>query len=356
MTPPRPGIGFACAYTPLALIDAAGFAPYRLLPLTDVPDRAGALMHDNMCPHVKRVLDRALAKDLPELSGMVFMNSCETMRRLADAWRVARPADTVVLADLPSTADLASQGFFAGELRALFHSLCGLAGLPAREDAIPESIKKYNALAEKVTRLGRGVVSGAVPGGYARFQEVVNKCVSSAAEDALGMLSALESKAKTEPAPPRVGVLVFVFGNVMPDPAAFELIERSGCRVVGDDLCTGTRQFAGIPFDRAAEPFLQIARGLLGRSPCARTVDASRPGILGESVAKQAAAVGAKGVVAHVMKFCDPYLARLPAVRGELRARSLPLLVLEGDCTTRSLGQQRTRIEAFAEMLGGGRT
>ena len=29
----------------------------------------------------------------------------------------------------------------------------------------------------------------------------------------------------------------------------------------------------------------------------------------------------------------------------------LPLLVLEGDCTSRSLGQQTTRIEAFVEML-----
>jgi benzoyl-CoA reductase/2-hydroxyglutaryl-CoA dehydratase subunit BcrC/BadD/HgdB len=53
-----------------------------------------------------------------------------------------------------------------------------------------------------------------------------------------------------------------------------------------------------------------------------------------------------------VMKFCDPYLARLPAVRAELKQAGLPLLVLEGDCTLRSLGQHRTRIEAFVEMLG----
>ena len=49
-----PLIGFACAYTPLPLIAAAGFTPYRVLPLTEAPDRAGRLLHDNICPHVKR--------------------------------------------------------------------------------------------------------------------------------------------------------------------------------------------------------------------------------------------------------------------------------------------------------------
>ena len=64
-----------------------------------------------------------------------------------------------------------------------------------------------------------------------------------------------------------------------------------------------------------------------------------------------ARASGARGVVAHVAKFCDPYLGRLPAIREALREAGLPLLVLEGDCTRRSLGQARTRIEAFCEML-----
>ena len=51
------------------------------------------------------------------------------------------------------------------------------------------------------------------------------------------------------------------------------------------------------------------------------------------------------------MKFCDPYLMRMPAVQLRLRQAGLPLLVLEGDCTQRSLGQQRTRVEAFVEVL-----
>jgi len=38
-------------------------------------------------------------------------------------------------------------------------------------------------------------------------------------------------------------------------------------------------------------------------------------------------------------------------MRAALEDKGLPLLVIEGDCTLRSLGQQRTRLEAFVEML-----
>ena len=102
-----------------------------------------------------------------------------------------------------------------------------------------------------------------------------------------------------------------------------------------------------------AEPFEQIARAILDRPPCARTIAPADPGRLAGLVLDDARKCGAKGVIAHVMKFCDPYLARLPAVRQALKEANVPLLVLEGDCSLRSLGQHRTRIEAFVEMVGG---
>ena len=58
--PSNEAIGYACAYTPLALLYAAKYRPYRVLPLTESPDLAGLHLHDNLCPHVKRILDRAI--------------------------------------------------------------------------------------------------------------------------------------------------------------------------------------------------------------------------------------------------------------------------------------------------------
>ncbi len=64
-------IGYTWAYTPLPLIAAAGFKPYRILPMGDTPDQAGQFLHDNLCPHVKKVLDCVLSGDVPALAGAV---------------------------------------------------------------------------------------------------------------------------------------------------------------------------------------------------------------------------------------------------------------------------------------------
>ena len=95
-----------------------------------------------------------------------------------------------------------------------------------------------------------------------------------------------------------------------------------------------------------------LARAQLDRPPCARTLFPADPHHLADQIAANAEAVGARGVIAHIMKFCDPYLARMPAIAARLEQEGLPLLILEGDCTTRSIGQHATRIEAFVEMLG----
>jgi benzoyl-CoA reductase/2-hydroxyglutaryl-CoA dehydratase subunit BcrC/BadD/HgdB len=73
--------------------------------------------------------------------------------------------------------------------------------------------------------------------------------------------------------------------------------------------------------------------------------------MLARRVVDAARACEARGVIGHTVKFCDPYLARLPMIRDALREANLPLLMLEGDCTLGSMGQQRTRLEAFIEML-----
>jgi benzoyl-CoA reductase/2-hydroxyglutaryl-CoA dehydratase subunit BcrC/BadD/HgdB len=81
-------IGYACACTPIVLFYAAEFHPYRVLSLTECQDQVGLHLHDSLCPHVKRILDRAMGNDLPELKGMVFMNSCDAMRRLSESFFV----------------------------------------------------------------------------------------------------------------------------------------------------------------------------------------------------------------------------------------------------------------------------
>jgi benzoyl-CoA reductase/2-hydroxyglutaryl-CoA dehydratase subunit BcrC/BadD/HgdB len=343
-------IGHACSYTPTALIHAAGFTPYRVLPTGDSPDRAGQLLHDNLCPHVKRLLDRAMDDDLPALHGMVFMNCCDAMRRLSDAWRVARPDHNVALVNLPVSSEESAVSFFAGELTRFSETISGWSGQPFDLAEVSASVDKFNEMAELLETASQRTREGTLEGGTARLQAVFNQAATEPADKALDFLRIVVEEPEVRAAEGK-GIPVYLFGNVLPDPEAFGLFRACGVHIAGDSVCTGLRAFHHIDGDDSESVFVRLARGLLSQPRCARTFDPFRPGKIAEEVLSEARACQAKGVIAYTMKFCDPYMSRLPAVREALREAGLPLLVLEGDCTMRSMGQQKTRIEAFVEML-----
>jgi benzoyl-CoA reductase/2-hydroxyglutaryl-CoA dehydratase subunit BcrC/BadD/HgdB len=156
---------------------------------------------------------------------------------------------------------------------------------------------------------------------------------------------------KADTGPAKGSVKIYLFGNVLSDPEAFDLFESCGARIISDDMCTGSRLFAPIDPGSGDDVFLDLAKGLLSGPKCARTFDAGDPGALATNIVTGVKASGAAGVLGYTTKFCDPYIARLPGIRDALRREGIPLLLLEGDCTLRSIGQQRTRIEAFIEMV-----
>ena len=342
-------IGFACAYTPLPLIHAAGFAPYRILPNIDCPDQAGRLLHDNLCPHVKRVLDRAMSGQLPDLKGMVFMNSCDSMRRLYDAWKAVKTGGNAVLIDLPSVATDSSIGFFRDELERLSRTLEQWGGTAIDDASLAGSIGLYNRVSSLLTALREKARRSELNGDSAALQDSYNRASISSPEESIAFLEAiLKEDGDTKKGEP--GVPIYLFGNVLPEPEAFTLFESCGAHIVSDDLCTGSRLFTALEIGNG-DQLLNLARGILRRPSCARTFSAERPGSLGDDVVAAAKNARARGVIGYTAKFCDPYIARLPGVRESLKREGIPLLLLEGDCTLRSIGQHKTRIEAFVEMM-----
>lgn len=342
-------IGFTCSYTPLPLIDAAGYEPYRILPMGDCPDQAGHVLNDNLCPHVKKVLDRALDKDLPELDGIVFMNSCDAMRRLYDAWLSVRPDIRAILVDLPVEKDEASIYFFDKELSRLMGVLSEWSGRVISRESIQNGICRYNKVARSLGELKKLVLSLEIPGGNQRLQTVYNHAATESFDRTLERIQEiLQESGGTKR---KSGTPVYVFGNVMPDAETFSLFESCGADISGENLCTGSRLFQAIEYSSSEDVLHALAAGFLGRESCARTLEHGYLDRMAQDIIDSAKACGARGVIGHTVKFCDPYIFRMPVLSEIIRKEGLPLLVLEGDCTLRSLGQHRTRIEAFVEML-----
>ena len=64
---------------------------------------------------------------------------------------------------------------------------------------------------------------------------------------------------------------------------------------------------------------------------------------------------GAKGLIIHTVKFCEPELFDVPAIKHHFAARGVPVLSIEGELEAALSGQTATRLEAFVEMVASGR-
>jgi len=255
----------------------------------------------------------------------------------------------VTLVDLPVVGDERAVRYLGRELSLLADVLGEWAGRKVDPDAVRESVTRYNELSVAIRQLAERAGRGALGGGTQTLQEIYNRSVTEPFENTLAAVNKL--LAEPEVPEKKSGVPIYLVGNVLPDPEALALFDECGARIVADDLCTGSRVHSVFDIAPDQDVFEGLARGLYSRPACARTFDSAEPGGIARQMVEDARASGAAGAIAHVMKFCDPYLARIPFVHEAMQEAGIPFLVLTGDCSLRSLGQFRTRIEAFVEML-----
>jgi benzoyl-CoA reductase/2-hydroxyglutaryl-CoA dehydratase subunit BcrC/BadD/HgdB len=272
------------------------------------------------------------------------------MRRLHDAWSSSQRDIKTALIDLPSAVDESTVRFFRNEIARLSVTLEGWGGDKTADADIRRSMALYDRLYGLFGTFRRRIKEGTIDGGYPALQEAYNRASASPPEESIAALEGT-LKGGGPAGSPNGAVGIYLFGNVLPDPEAFRLFESCGARILSDDICTGSRLFNPMNPGDGEDALLDLARGLLARPKCARTFNAQSPGDLAGEILRGAKASGARGVIGYTAKFCDPYIARVPGIRDALRGAGIPFLLLEGDCTLRSIGQQRTRIEAFIEMV-----
>jgi benzoyl-CoA reductase/2-hydroxyglutaryl-CoA dehydratase subunit BcrC/BadD/HgdB len=60
---------------------------------------------------------------------------------------------------------------------------------------------------------------------------------------------------------------------------------------------------------------------------------------------------GVEGVIMYIIRFCDTHEFDVPDVKEYLTGLGLPVLHIEDDYKVSNVGQLRTRIEAFLEII-----
>jgi benzoyl-CoA reductase/2-hydroxyglutaryl-CoA dehydratase subunit BcrC/BadD/HgdB len=340
----RPRIGWVCSYSPEEIIIAAGCQPVRLSGSGEPVRRADAYLHANLCPYVRSVLDQALEGSY-HLDGVVFVNSCDAMRRFHDVFRAYFKPQFSYIMDMPRWEDPASLAQYASHLRELMIALGEHFGVIPSEGRLWEAISIVNrtrALLQTLYSYRRSdppTITG---------RESLHLVIEATKTPKVEFNRRLEqrvTRAGTERHMARKPRLM-VSGSIIDRPEIIDLIEETGSLVV-EDLCTGHRYLHGLVKEKG-DPFESVARRYLERVPCSRMTGVGRRLAYIRELIEE---YRVEGVIYHVLKFCDQFQYDFPALRENLEDLGTPVLYLEGDYTTGGLGQMKTRVQAFVEML-----
>lgn len=343
-----PKIGYFCSYTPVELIRAAGFHPVRIKGTENESCSANEVLCGNICPYIKAVIDQKMNGNLEDFKGMVFVNSCDGMRRLYDAWVKLDEGKKTFhhILDIPKNTDDAAVYYYANLLKNLKEKLESYFTLKIHHDDINHSISIYNTVREKVRLFLQKYWSGYIgQSGYEIFS-LLKKGVNVVPEKFSAYLSHT-MKQKGDIRDTRDIPRLFVWGSIMENEKIMKAIEDAGAKVVAEDLCNGSRYFdADVSISN--DPIVSIARRYIKRAPCSRMVN------IFERINNVLAIMQEKSIHAaiyHTLKFCDHNLLDYPVIKKTFQEKNIPLLHLNCDYAVSSEGQIKTRVEAFLEQL-----
>ena len=175
-----------------------------------------------------------------------------------------------------------------------------------------------------------------------RFAEMTNK-----------LCDELDERVKrgvgvTEKGLPRI--LVSGSPMAIPNWKLHSIIEGSGAVVVGEESCVGERNHRNLldeNFSSVDEALEKMASRYMGINCACFTPNTERI----DDIKSLSKSLRADGVIHYSLQFCTPYM--MEAYKAERAITDVPFMRIETDYSMEDIGQLKSRVEAFIEMVKG---
>ncbi|MEI9478537.1 MAG: 2-hydroxyacyl-CoA dehydratase family protein [Deltaproteobacteria bacterium] len=353
-------IGYMCSFVPLEMITAAGCIPFRVRGNIHEPITTGdTLLETIVCPYYRSCFDLSAKQKYDFLSGLVIPHGCDSMVRSYSVWTYSLPFPYFHFVNIPTVCVESSFEFFGAELNTFRKSLEKFTGKRITDDDLGQAIRVHNEYRDKVRALYEfrkadpPLISGS------EVTRVVTVGSSLPIGEANTLLDqVLAEIGRREKALLKKGPRLFIDGACIDNIELIKLVEETGGNVVADALCNGARDH--FPHtDVGGDPIDALARRYLGKINCPKTYRENKVGTFEGDTATRFGDIGAyakefkvDGAILYVYKYCDPFGFEVPARKAYFKSIHIPLLHLEDVYSGGTMGQLRTRIQAFLEMIG----
>lgn len=353
-------IGYLCAFTPLEIINAAGFIPFRIKGNVNEPiTKADTQMETIVCPLVRSCFDLSLKGKYEFLDGLVIPHACDSITRNYSVWRYCLDLPYSHFINVPHTVRGPSMEFFKAELATFRKSLGRFAGKEISDEALVQAITLYNENRAKIRELYEFRKSEPPLISGTEVTKVLVAAMGLPIQESIELLSNIIDEIKQRAAGPAERTpRIMVVGCQVDDAAFIKMIEDTGACVVADNLCPGTREYWP-DTELTEDPTDGIAKRYLAKLNCPRTYREwtgtkyqddleARFGDIGRTIKD----FKVDGVVLYVYKYCDALGFEVPAVKSYIESLDTPVHYLEDEYSMSTIARMRTRIQAFLELIG----
>jgi benzoyl-CoA reductase subunit C len=351
-------IGYPCTFIPNEIIHAAGMLPFRLRGVGTTSLSIGdTYFGPVICSFPKCILQLAGQGEYDFLDGAVILNGCDSMRRLDECWRKAGEDYTGTLPGffhymgVPHKITDYSIAWFEDELKAFIAKIEAHFEVKITEKVLNESIRVYNQGRRLLMELDGMRSSRATPvtgeevtaimlAGFAMPREAYNELLKET-------IDRLKKEGPTETL--NHGKRIMVVGSTSDDLDFIHLIEESGCVVVADTMCFGSRSYLDLA-DEDGDPVTALARRYLSHKFCPRMFGYYRDRL--SYIMDMARKAEVDGVILQNIRFCDLHGSENGIFERDLEAEGIPCMRMEREYGPLvETGRIRMRVDAFMERI-----
>jgi benzoyl-CoA reductase subunit C len=351
-------IGYLSALCPVEIFTAAGVVPIRLKGnVSEAVTKADAYMETMVCPFVRNVFDAALKGRYEYLDGIVLSHQCDSIDRTFDVWSYNLGFPYRHFINYPHVTDDPSIEFTNEILRIFIRTLEKFTGSKITDQGLSAAVRAHNENRQAMRALydlrkkDAPLISGA------EMMKVLIAAMSLPVDESTALIKSVTGEAqKRAPAAAGKAARIMLVGDQIDDVAIVNAIESADARLVMDDLSIGSKMYWG-DVDATTDPIQGITERYLKKLKFPTTFISE-----GNTYAENLEArfghmkqyikeFSVNGAILLIYKYCDPYGFEVPAMKSFIESTGTPVLYIEDEYSTSSLGRVKTRIEAFLEMI-----
>jgi benzoyl-CoA reductase/2-hydroxyglutaryl-CoA dehydratase subunit BcrC/BadD/HgdB len=352
-------IGAYCVFVPEEIVKAADATLVGLCAGADfATEEVEKLLPRNTCALIKSAFGFKLGKVCPYIEAtdmVVGENTCDGKKKSYEILNDLIP--NLYVMDLPQMKSEEGKALLKAEyvkFKKAVEELTGVTIDTARLKKGIDMVNKKRAVMHRLASLRKAVpapISGldALLANQVFFYDDVPRFTASVN----AICDELETRIqKGEGVFPKETPRVLMSGCPMavPNWKLPWIIESSGAVIVGEESCIGERGTRNLVDDsgNTEEALMDAIVDRYFKVDCAIfTPNQDRL----DHIIEMAETYKADGVIHYGLQFCQPYITESMGVEKALGKKDIPVLRIETDYSMEDVGQLKTRVEAFVEML-----